>query len=136
MDIDRFKQQHVDILQGIAQLRRWAHAGIIGNAKEIADGIADLSAVVKLHLAIEDRILYPALQASQDTGLVQMGKAYQEDMKGIAGAYIAFSRRWNSAAAVAGQAEQFRAEANQVLKALHQRMQKENTEFYPAIEAF
>ena len=136
MDIDRFKQQHVEILQGIAQLRRWAHAGIVGNAKEIANGIADLSAVVKLHLAIEDRILYPALQASQDTGLVRMGKVYQEDMKGIASAYIAFSRRWSSAAAVAEKAEQFRTEANQVLKTLHQRMQKENTEFYPAIEAF
>jgi hypothetical protein len=117
-------------------LRRWAHAGIAGNAKEIANGIGDLSAVVKLHLAIEDRILYPALQDSQDTSLVQMGKAYQDDMKGIASAYIAFSRRWSSAMAVAEKAEQFRTEANQVLKTLHQRMQKENTEFYPAIEAF
>ncbi len=136
MDIDRFKQQHVEILRGIAQLREWAHGGITRNAAEIVRGIADLSAVVKLHLAIEDRILYPALQASQDSLLVQMGRAYQEDMKGIANAYIAFARRWNSSAAVAEKAEQFRAEANQVLKTLHQRMQKENKEFYPAIEAF
>ncbi|MDS1141150.1 hemerythrin domain-containing protein [Pusillimonas sp. SM2304] len=134
MDIDRFKHQHVEILQGIASLRKLAHAGIQENAHNIARQIVALSNIVKLHLAIEDRILYPALQQASNSRLAQMGQAYQDDMKGIANAYIAFSRRWSSAAAVAGQAEQFRIEANSVLKVVHARMQKENTEFYPAIE--
>lgn len=134
MDIDRFKHQHVEILQGIASLRKLAHAGIQENAHNIARQIVALSNIVKLHLAIEDRILYPALQQASNARLAQMGQAYQDDMKGIANAYIAFSRRWSSAAAVAGQAEQFRTEANSVLKIVHARMQKENTEFYPAIE--
>ena len=38
-------------------------------------------------------------------------------------------------AQVAREPEQFRAQANTVLKAVYQRMQKENREFYPAIEA-
>ncbi|HUG59232.1 MAG TPA: hemerythrin domain-containing protein [Candidimonas sp.] len=135
MDIERFKHQHVEILDGIAGLRQFAHAGIKENAHEIAGGITALSTVVKLHLAIEDRILYPALQQGNDARLAEMGHAYQEDMKGIASGYIAFSRRWGAAAAIAENADQFRTEANTVLKALHSRMQKENAEFYPAIEA-
>ena len=134
MDIDRFKDQHVEILQGIANLRKLAHAGVQENARNIARQVVSLSEVVKLHLAIEDRILYPALQQANDTRLASMGQAYQHDMKGIANAYIAFSRRWSSAEAVASQADQFRTEANTVLKTVHARMQKENTEFYPAIE--
>jgi len=134
MDIDRFKHQHVEILQGIANLRKLAHAGIQENAHNIARQVVALSNIVKLHLAIEDRILYPALQQASNARLAQMGQAYQQDMKGIANAYIAFSRRWSSAAAVSSQAEQFRTEANTVLKTVHARMQKENTEFYPAIE--
>ncbi len=135
MDIERFKHQHVEILDGIANLRKLSHAGIKENAHEIARAIASLSTVVKLHLAIEDRILYPALQNGNNAHLAEMGRAYQEGMKGIASGYIAFSRRWGSASAIAEKAEQFRSEANTVLKTVYARMQKENTEFYPAIEA-
>src|SRR5690606_5633077 len=109
--------------------------GIEKNAAQIAAGIVALSSVVKLHLTIEDRILYPALQYDKSRKLAEMGWAYQEDMKGIANAYIAFSRRSSPEAVVAEMLERFRAEANMVLKSLHARTQKENVEFYPAIEA-
>ncbi|MGB3287884.1 MAG: hemerythrin domain-containing protein [Burkholderiaceae bacterium] len=135
MEIDRFKHQHVEILQGIAQLRKFAHAGIKENANEIVQHLGKLTSVVSLHLAIEDRILYPTLQKGQDQHLAEMSRSYQDEMKGIANAYIAFARKWSKVAAVADKAEQFRQEANTVLKTLHTRMQKENTEFYPAIEA-
>src|SRR5690554_4037375 len=134
MDIERFKQQHVEILQGIASLRKSTHAGIAENAAEIAKQIKALGSLVTLHLAIEDRILYPSLQQGSDERLAEMGRAYQEDMKGIANGFIAFARKWSVAKTVTEQAEEFRAEANAVLKVLHLRMQKENTEFYPAIE--
>ncbi|NGM87593.1 hemerythrin domain-containing protein [Parapusillimonas sp. SGNA-6] len=136
MEIERFKQQHVEILQGIAGLRKLAHAGIMDNASDIARAIKALSNVVKVHLAIEDRILYPTLQKGSDPKLANMGRMYQEDMKGIANAYIAFSRRWSSARELMERSDDFRNEANTVLKSLHARMQRENTEFYPAIEAW
>lgn len=135
MEIDRFKHQHVEILQGIANLRKFAHAGIKENAYEIVHQLGALTSVVNLHLAIEDRILYPTLQKGADQRLADMSRAYQEEMQGIANAYIAFARKWGKVAAIAEKAEQFRLEANTVLKTLHTRMQKENTEFYPAIEA-
>lgn len=135
MDIERFKTQHIDILDGIASLRKLAHSSISENAHKIAQEISALSKIVTMHLAIEDRILYPALQKGSNKKLADMGKAYQEDMQGIASAYIAFSRKWAAATTVMGQPEIFRTEANQVLKAVYDRMQKENSEFYPAIEA-
>lgn len=135
MDIERFKQHHTEILNGIEELRRYTHAGVHEHARDIAQSIESLSSTVKLHLAIEDRILYPSLQKGGDPHLAAMSREYQEDMKGIASEYIAFSRRWNSAAALKADAETFRAEANVVLKALYMRMLRENTEFYPAIEA-
>ncbi len=134
MDIERFKKQHVEILHGIASLRQLAHRSIEKNAAEIAQQISALSTVVTMHLAIEDRILYPALQNGKNQKLAAMGKAYQDDMKGIASSFIAFSRKWSNVTEVATKAEEFRAEANRVLKMVHERMQRENTEFYPAIE--
>ena len=134
MDIDRFKDQHVDILQRIEALRRLAHSGIMSNAHSIAQQIKDLGKVVTLHLAIEDRILYPAVQKANNAGIAAMGSAYQEEMKGIANRYIRFTQQWSDPTRLAAEPDAFRAAANTVLKDVYQRMQRENREFYPAIE--
>lgn len=135
MNIDSFKKQHVQILTGIATLRRYAQEGIKGNAESIANEVVMLSSVIKVHLAIEDRVLYPSLQKNAHPELAAMGRSYQNEMKDIANAYAGFSRRWNTASQVSENEDDFRRDANTVLKQVHQRMQKENREFYPAIEA-
>lgn len=135
MDIDRFKHQHVDILSGIAALRKLTHQGVEDHAVDIAHELKALSAVVTSHLAIEDRILYPSIRRSGDAAMADMAESYQQDMKGIASAFINFARRWGSATALAKHPDDFRSEANTVLKNVHDRMIRENHEFYPAIEA-
>jgi hemerythrin-like domain-containing protein len=135
MQIDKFKQQHVDILRRVAALRELTHAGIAGNAQAIAEGIIGMSAVIKLHLAVEDQALYPALQRGGDAVLARLGRQYQDEMGPLAQAYDAFARRWNTAQRLRADAEGFRADANNVLRRLHERMQRENHEFYPRIEA-
>lgn len=135
MDIKRFKHQHVDILSGIAALRKLAHQGITEHAVDIAHELKALSSVVTAHLAIEDRILYPSVRNSGDPAMAQMAQSYQDDMQGIANAFINFARRWGSATILTRNPEQFRDEANVVLRDVHARMLRENREFYPAIEA-
>ncbi|MDC8756346.1 hemerythrin domain-containing protein [Janthinobacterium fluminis] len=134
MNIDKFKHQHLDILDGIAELRRLVQSGIAAHAGQIAERIVAISGVIKLHLAVEDRVLYPALQTSGNAALARMAAVYQGEMQGIARAYLAFAGTWNLAARLETQPEQFRAEANQVLKVLYERMRREDREFYPAIE--
>jgi hemerythrin-like domain-containing protein len=135
MNIDRFKRQHVDILDCIATLRNYVKDGIVENATQISLLIVSMSSTIKLHLAVEDNLLYPALQETDDPALASLGKRFQDEMKNIASSYLAFARTWNSAPRLLQNPEGFRSDANRVLKMLHQRMQNENTSFYPAIEA-
>ncbi|MGE8547777.1 MAG: hemerythrin domain-containing protein [Alcaligenes sp.] len=135
MDLSSFKHQHVQILAGIAALRRFAHAGIAENAERIARQVVELSSIIKMHLAVEDKVLYPSLQRSGNAELARLGQAYQDDMQALAASYLGFSRRWNTAQAVARQPELFRSDANTVLRRLHERMRQENTDFYPVVEA-
>jgi len=135
MDIDRFKHQHVDILSGIAALRKLAHQGIVDHAVDIAHELKALSTVITTHLAIEDRILYPSLRRSGNAAMASMAQDYQDDMKGIANAFINFARRWSNTTQLTRNPEQFRDEANTILRDVHARMLRENREFYPAIEA-
>lgn len=135
MNIDKFKQQHVEILGNVAALRQLVKDGIIENAEKISKMIISMSSTIKLHLAVEDSILYPALQSGNNDALARMGKQFQDEMDAIAAAYLNFARTWNNAHRVATDPEGFRSDANTVLKVLHARMGKENTVFYPAIEA-
>ena len=97
MNIDKFKHQHLDILRSIDLLRQLTHDGVERNAAEIAQRIVAMSSTIKLHLAVEDQALYPALQRSGNASLARMGRQYQSDMGPIASAYDAFARRWNTA---------------------------------------
>lgn len=134
MDIDRFKQQHVDILERISAIRQLAHAGVEANAAAIAQQIKQLGSVVTLHLAIEDRILYPSVRNASDPEIAEMAETYQQEMKGIAAPYLRFTKKWSEAGNVAAEPEAFRVAANTVLRDVFLRMQRENHEFYPAIE--
>ena len=111
-----------------------AHAGVEANASAIAQGIVAMSGTIKLHLAVEDQVLYPALQRGDNAELARMGRQYQSEMTSIASAYDAFARRWNTADGVRRDAQGFRNEANVVLRRVFERMQREDREFYPRIE--
>lgn len=134
MNIDKFKHQHLDILDSIDRLRASSQSGVVEHAEEIAAQIVAMSGVVRLHLAVENETLYPAL-ARGDLRLARMSLAYQNDMGDIAAEYLAFAGRWNLASRLAKAPEQFRQEANRVLRNLYLRIRREDREFYPAIEA-
>lgn len=135
MNIDKFKHQHTKIYDCIATLRHYAGAGIGEHAREIASMVVAMSSVIKLHLVVEDTVLYPALRDSRSSVLSRLGNQFQSEMKSIAAQYEEFVRRWNTAAKVERDPEGFRADANVVLKMLHGRIRREDVEFYPTIEA-
>lgn len=133
MDIERFKRDHVALMRTVSELRELVHAGIESHAGAIAHELVAMSAAVKLHLAAEDRVLYPALAAETRTQAI--GARYQNEMGGLAQTYGEFVKHWSFAAQIADDPESFRAEANTVFKALHQRVQRENRELYPLAES-
>ena len=135
MNIDKFKHQHIDILSSITRLRQLSREGVAENAAAIAAQVVQVSGLVKLHLAGEDRNLYPALEESGDARLVRMSRAYRDEMKDIAQAYLGFAARWNTARQVALEPDGFRTDANLVLRRLFERIQREDREFYPAVDA-
>ncbi len=134
MNIDKFKHDHAVILGRVGELRRLVQAGAADNAPAIANLVVSISAIIKLHLSSEDRVLYPALSASSDSAAVRTAERFKSEMGAIAAAYSEFSRKWILASRVAAEPEAFREDANRVFKALHERIQRENRELYPLAE--
>jgi hemerythrin-like domain-containing protein len=134
MNTDRYRKEHVVILTEVSELRKLVESGISENADAIAKALVSMSAKVKLHLSAEDQFLYPALAGSVNPAVAKIGKKFQKEMGGIAAAYLEFIGKWNLASKVAANPEGFRADANDIFKALHQRIQSENQELYPLAE--
>lgn len=135
MNIDKFKQQHVEILSCISTLRRLSQGGVVNNASEIAQQIIKMSSIIKMHLTIEDKALYPALARSHDAEMVSKGRHFQLEMGTIAQSYEKFAFKWNTAQKLQNDEEGFKSDANVVLRNLHARMVRENTDLYPKVEA-
>ena len=115
-------------------MRKLVHAGVADNAQSMAKKIVSMSAVIKLHLGAEDGMLYPALANSSDPAVARTANMFRDEMGGIAAAYTEFARKWKHGPRVAAEPEQFRKDANNIFKALHQRVQRENQELYPLAE--
>lgn len=135
MNIDKFEQQHREILRHIDNLRRYSRCGVSENAKAIAQEVVAMSSVIKLHLAAEDRALYPALERSGDAALAQLSQRFKSGMGPIAEAFTVFAGRWNTEQRVRADAEGFRQGANETLRRLWERMRDEDLNFYPRIKS-
>lgn len=131
MNIDRFKEDHQKILNHVNELRELVHSGIAENAADIAHLIITMSSAIKLHLTAEDRLLYPAFASSKDSAISRVGRLFQSEMGDIAPAFLEFVGRWNRASRLSENPAVFREEANNIFKALHLRIQRENKELYP-----
>jgi len=135
MNIDKFEQQHLAILRHIDNLRRLSRVGVDENARAIVGEVVAMSSIIKLHLAAEDRALYPALQRSGDAALASLGTRFQTGMAPIVEAFTAFAGRWNTEQRVRADAAGFRAAANETLRCLWERMRDEDRNFYPRVKA-
>lgn len=63
MNIEKFKQQYIKIVECVNTLRQNALLGINENARETARTVVSMSSNFKLHLNVEDTVLYPAIEA-------------------------------------------------------------------------
>lgn len=134
MNIDKFKSDHVAILNAIQRLRELTRLGIPAS-DEIAAALVKFSSTIRLHLAAEDKFLYPSLNRSEDPQIVALSRRFETDMADIAHRFMVFARNWNIGAKIAADFDGFRRAANLTLKPVWDRMQRENREFYPRIEA-
>lgn len=134
MDIERFKKEHAELMALVTALREVVQQGVGEHAEAIHRQLMAITSVIKLHLAAEDRMLYPAMLKASDAEVAQTARQFQEEMGGLATAYLAFAARWNLTVAIAANPQAFKDDANEVFKALHQRVQRENRELYPLAE--
>jgi iron-sulfur cluster repair protein YtfE (RIC family) len=134
MDIQRYHRDHATILQQIDALRTLSRAGVRENAGKIGEAIVSTASHIKFHLAAEDQVLYPRLAKAGTPEVAELSARYQAEMQGIAQAFAGFVSKWRVPARLEADPDGFRHDANTVLRALYERLRREDVELYPVAE--
>ncbi|MCG6119098.1 MAG: hemerythrin domain-containing protein [Blastomonas sp.] len=101
------------------------------SAVEITLMLARLTGIMRIHLALEDEILYPALCKSGDPRIAEIGERACREMGGLADTFLDFIDRWKRADALLAEQAGFRSESDAIFAALAQRIEMEHREVYP-----
>ncbi len=131
-----FRDQHVRALtcaqaiMGITESEDQA----MNKAEDIRFLLAQLTGILKPHLASEDHILYPALMASKDAYTAQTAKSFWEEIGPITQAVIAFLELWRRPGQIEKDPAKFKSESDAIFAALKKRIDAEEKELYPLFE--
>jgi iron-sulfur cluster repair protein YtfE (RIC family) len=133
--IDSLRQQHAAaeemaaaILSAISSYRDEY------DAVPIARQLGKLNALLRVHLAYEDTVLYPLLIRSGNGQTAALAHLFAEETGAIAPQFEDFVRRWSGPTAIQAMFESFREEATMLFAALAARIERENDLLYPLAE--
>lgn len=130
--IRQFREQHEEILQILHKLKDLAK-DVVKNYNQIARHLIMLRYKVKVHLSSEDKILFPVVRNNGNEEETSLLASYEEEMNGLAGVFLEFIERWEFGEQILESPEEFLQQAVAAIEALTKRIDKEESELYPAI---
>ncbi len=133
---DRFRAQHEELLGIAKEITAQLSVATLSQDASVARGLlSKLIGGLKVHLAAEDKSLYPRLINSADEEVSQLATEFMEEMGSIAEAVLAYSGKWQSAAKIQDDAATFINETQDLFGALANRIDRENNQLYPMMDA-
>lgn len=131
MDVNELRRQHQELTVIAGQLLQ----AVADEATPQSVGALRwrLARALMSHLALEDRIFYPAMLRISDDRARATAMQLQAELGMLAHSFSAYMHRWNDDQVVRNWAE-FCTETRAMLGALKSRMEQEERQLYPLAE--
>ena len=135
MYMDQLNEHHKKLWDFLQKLQSYqSDAEVLAHGKEISATISQLSGILSVHLAAEDKYLYPALQKDPAAHIQQLAAKFSREMGTLADVYKAYRDRFMLTSQIEADPALFLQETAKVLQALSNRLQKEDKELYPLLK--
>ncbi len=132
---DTFRRQHNELLAVAGQIAKELDAAkLAADSQPVRMLVGELSGKLKVHLAMEDRTLYPKLLDDADREVSAKAKRFVEEMGGIAKVFGEYLDHWPNSRAIQQAPQQFIKETNDLFGVLAARIKRENGELYPLLD--
>ncbi len=135
LNLVKLREEHAQLVSIVRRLSEEIGQDKPGPSAELHVLRRELSSTLIRHLKAEDWILYPKLLGSSDTAVVATARKFNDEMGGLAAAFMAYSEKWGPLAIERDWAG-YREETATIADALTQRITRENRELYPLLERF
>jgi hypothetical protein len=129
---ETYRRQHRRLLELAGSISGQLSQGAEA-AQPMRSELSKLAGVLNLHLAMEDKGLYPSLTESDDPKTRETARAFAEEMGSLAGAFTSYNDRW-TAVAISQEPDVFAHETRRIFTALAARIDREDNELYPLLE--
>ena len=127
----KFRTQHGELLNVAKSIAQLLDADALRrDATEVRHLLSVLHGKLSVHLAMEDKSLYPRLLRHHDGDIRALTQLYMDEMGSIAGAFKDYVGRWPTPSAIQANPEGFIEETGGVFDAIGKRVQQENSELY------
>jgi Hemerythrin HHE cation binding domain len=131
-EIMKLGQDHADLARMFLQLERIIAQPVPPSQLELFELRRSLMSTLIAHLKLEDWALYPRLIESGDEEISSTGRSFQEEMGGLAPAFLAYCDKW-PAGMIASDWQNYCNETRGILDALNNRLLRENRELLPLL---
>ncbi len=132
----RYRTQHTELLALTDQILTLIAAGdIVGRVASVRALLSALAGKLSIHLAMEDKTLYPNLMLHHDPDIRALAARYSDEMGSLAEDFTQFNRRWLTAAHIEKSPTEFVTEATRIFAALSSRIEKEDQGLYRLVDA-
>ncbi|HEY2747994.1 MAG TPA: hemerythrin domain-containing protein [Polyangia bacterium] len=133
--IDNLTRQHRELVRTAKQLFGWLDPAKLRahGAGDVYRELSSLSGILRVHLAMEDRSLYPHLVRHPDLQLRTLAQRFLDERALLRQSYDDYRARWASPAAIEAGADAFVEETRLILGLLWTRMKTEDDVLHPEI---
>ncbi|HHM01759.1 MAG TPA: hemerythrin domain-containing protein [Caldithrix abyssi] len=132
---DSYRRQHDDLLQVAGEISgKLDTHSLSQNASEVRTLLSKLLGKLNVHLAAEDKALYPRLLNAGNPEAKSLAERYISEMGNIADVVKSYSQKWPSPAAIQKDPATFVAETKNLFGALSKRIHRENNELYNYVD--
>ncbi len=132
-ELSKLREEHAMLARIFRELGKIVERPSPPPQVELFDVRRQLVSTLLAHQKLEDWALYPRLIESNDPELATVGRHFQDEMGGLAPAFLAYCDRW-AAASIEADWAGYCAETRGILDALSNRLLRENRELLPALE--
>jgi hemerythrin-like domain-containing protein len=130
----RYRRHHSELIDLFHQVIDVPEAEVERSAGVISRVLSRLYGLLVVHLALEDRSLYPRMRNCNDAALRKMAQQYEVEMGNLKERFELFYHQWLQVSTIRSEPQAFSREAKQVIGSLLQRIERENREFYPLVD--
>jgi hemerythrin-like domain-containing protein len=130
-----YREQHQELVGVVGQLSALLDpAQLAKDAQLVRSVLIHLAGKLNLHLAMEDKALYPQLLKHADPAVQAKAKAFIDEMGGIKEAFGDYLKRYPNSQTIQGAAEAFVSDTQGLIKVLAKRIQAEDSDLYAMVD--